>query len=185
MHLSDGKQVPDVVDELRACQERMAEIEKAAGKNCKLAWTTGNHDLRYNTRLATTAPEFCKVHGFALEDHFSPRWNHAMAVFVNGDIVVKHRFKGGQHATFNNALWSGKTVITGHLHSQRISPIRLWGNALGCRYRLFGLHPWPTIRLHRIQSVQLGAADLVCFRFIKSNCSPRNSVPFGLMTGAK
>ena len=80
-----------------------------------------------------------------------------MAVFVNDDIVVKHRFKGGQHATFNNALWSGKTVITGHLHSQRVSPITdYWGNTLGSRYRMFGLHPRSPIRLHRIQSLELG-----------------------------
>jgi hypothetical protein len=135
--------VPDVMDELHACQERMAEIENAAGKNCKLCWTRGNHDQRWNTRLATTAPEFCRVHGFALEDHFSSRWDHAMAVFVNSDIVVKHRFKGGAHATFNNALWSGKTVITGHLHSQRISPITdygrtRWGVDTGCLAYIHG-----------------------------------------------
>jgi hypothetical protein len=135
-------QVPDVVDELHACQQRMAEIQDAAGKTCKLAWTLGNHDSRFSTRLATTAQEFCRVHGFALEDHFSPRWKQAMAVFVNEDIVVKHRFKGGAHATFNNALWSGKTVITGHF----AQPTYFTNNGLrshpvGSRHGLFGLHP--------------------------------------------
>lgn len=100
---------------------------ECSGQELQTRVDNGNHDQRFNTRLATTAKEFCKVHGVALEDHFSTRWHHAMAVFVNGHIVVKHRFKGGAHATFNNALWSGKTVITGHLHGQRISPITDYG----------------------------------------------------------
>ena len=116
---------------------RMGEIEQAAGRNCRLSWCLGNHDIRFSSRLATAAPEFVKVKGFDLADHFSPRWKQTWAAFVNGDIVVKHRFKGGAHATFNNALWSGKTVITGHLHSQRISPITdygrtRWGVDTGC-----------------------------------------------------
>ena len=58
-------------------------------------------------------------------------------MFVNNNTVVKHRYKGGQHATFNNALWSGMNVITGHLHSQRVSPITdygrtRWGVDTGC-----------------------------------------------------
>jgi hypothetical protein len=36
---------------------------------------------------------------------------------------VKHRIKGGIHATRNNTLNSGRTVITGHLHSLKVTPM--------------------------------------------------------------
>jgi hypothetical protein len=38
-------------------------------------------------------------------------------------VVVKHRFKGGIHATHNNTLWAGKTIVTGHLHSLKVTPL--------------------------------------------------------------
>ena len=37
-------------------------------------------------------------------------------------MVIKHRYKGGIHATHNNTLWAGKTVVTGHLHSLKVTP---------------------------------------------------------------
>ena len=104
-------------------------------RNCfgRLGITTSASRLE----LATVAPEFCRVNGFALSDHFSPRWKQTWTVFVNDDVVVKHRFKGGTHAAFQNALWSGKSIITGHLHSQKVSPITdynrtRWGVDTGC-----------------------------------------------------
>jgi len=30
--------------------------------------------------------------------------------------------KGGVHATHNNAVTSGKTIVTGHLHSLKVTP---------------------------------------------------------------
>jgi hypothetical protein len=44
-------------------------------------------------------------------------------VFMNDDAVVKHRFKSGVHAPHNNTMWAGRTIVTGHLHSQKIYPL--------------------------------------------------------------
>ena len=112
---------PTVEEEIGTCQKRLREIQKAAGSP-KLIWTLGNHDGRFETRLATVAPQYAKVHGVHLRDHF-PDWEPCWATWINDEIVVKHRFKGGIHATHNNTLWSGKTMVTGHLHSLKVTPL--------------------------------------------------------------
>jgi predicted phosphodiesterase len=111
---------PTLVDEIEACKERLAEIQKAA-VNAKFVWTLGNHDSRFETRLATVAPEYAKIHGVHLSDHF-PEWQPAWSCWINDDVVVKHRFKGGVHATHNNTVAAGKTMVTGHLHSLKVTP---------------------------------------------------------------
>lgn len=111
---------PTVQEEIEVCQERLSEIENSS-KNSRLYWPLGNHDARFETRLATIAPEFAKVHGVHLKDHF-PRWRACWSVWVNDDVVIKHRFRGGVHAARTNTLQSGKTTITGHLHSLKVSP---------------------------------------------------------------
>ncbi len=126
---------PTVQEEIEAAQERLGEIEKAAGKARK-RWPLGNHDGRFETRLATVAPDFAKVQGTRLADHF-PLWEPCWAVWINDDVVVKHRFKGGVHAPRNNTLNSGKTIITGHLHSAKVTPLTdyngtRWGVDTGC-----------------------------------------------------
>jgi metallophosphoesterase superfamily enzyme len=73
---------PTVEEELQACQLRMKEIEDASGRNAKLAWTLGNHDIRFESRLATAAPEYARVKGFELSDHFSPRWKMGWIALV-------------------------------------------------------------------------------------------------------
>lgn len=110
---------PSVIDEIEACKERLEEIEKAA-PNARRIWPLGNHDARFETRLATVAPEYAKVHGVHLKDHF-PLWEPCWSVWIN-DVVVKHRFRGGIHAAYNNTVHSGKTIVTGHLHSLKALP---------------------------------------------------------------
>jgi len=112
---------PSVIDEIEGCQERLLEIQKAA-KTADLFWPLGNHDSRFETRLATSAPDYARVKGFHLKDHFSERWKPCWSVFINNEVVVKHRFKGGIHAAHNNTLWAGKTLVTGHLHSLKVTP---------------------------------------------------------------
>jgi UDP-2,3-diacylglucosamine pyrophosphatase LpxH len=122
--------LPSVEDEIKAAQNVLAEIEDAVPSNCKLSWPLGNHDARYETRLATVAYEFARMHGFSLKDHF-PKWQACWATWINRDVVVKHRFRSGVHAPHNNTVNSGKHIITGHLHSQKISP---WNDYNGTRY---------------------------------------------------
>lgn len=111
---------PSVKEEIKACTERLTEIEDSAGK-ARLYWPLGNHDFRFETRLAQVAPEFEGINGFCLKDKF-PKWAPCWSLFVNGCTVIKHRFKGGIHATHNNTIWSGKTIVTGHLHSLKVTP---------------------------------------------------------------
>lgn len=111
---------PSLVDEVETCKERLAEIEKEA-KGARRIWSLGNHDGRFETRLATVAPEYARLHGVHLKDHF-PAWEPCWSVWINDDVVIKHRYKGGIHATHNNTLSSGKTMVTGHLHSLKVTP---------------------------------------------------------------
>lgn len=112
---------PSVESEIKAAQDRLRELERAA-PNAKRVWSLGNHDSRLETRLATVAPEFAKINGVHLHDHF-PGWLNCWSALINDDVVVKHRFKNGAHAVHNATLWAGKTMVTGHLHSLKVSPI--------------------------------------------------------------
>jgi hypothetical protein len=112
---------PSVVEELKACRERLGEIEDAAN-GAKLYWPLGNHDSRFENRLAQNASEYEGVKGFSLKDHFTA-WAPCWSVWINGDVVVKHRLKGGIHATRNNTLNAGKTTFTGHLHQLKVTPL--------------------------------------------------------------
>lgn len=67
---------PDVADELDFCKEKMGEVEAAAPPKAKFCWNVGNHDLRFNARLAQVAPEYIRVEGTNLSDHF-PAWHFA------------------------------------------------------------------------------------------------------------
>lgn len=113
---------PTLVEEIDCVKERLGEIEKVIGGACPLFWPLGNHDARFSTRLATMVPEYARVHGTKLKDHF-PFWKPCWSLFINDDVVVKHRIRGGIHATRNNAIASGRTIITGHLHSLKVTPI--------------------------------------------------------------
>lgn len=112
---------PSMVDEVETVKERLGEITKAA-KNAKFIWPLGNHDGRFETRLATVAPEYAKLHGFHLRDHF-PEWWPCWLVEFNDSLVVKHRFKGGIGAGRANALNSGKSMATGHDHKLNVTAL--------------------------------------------------------------
>jgi hypothetical protein len=112
---------PTVIEELKAVTARLDEIEAASGNALKL-WPLGNHDARFETYLAQAAGQFEGVQGFCLKDHF-PLWKPCWAAWINNDTVVKHRWKGGIHATRNNTVNSGVNIVTGHLHSLKVAPL--------------------------------------------------------------
>lgn len=121
---------PTVVEELKAVKERLGEVEKAA-KGAKLFWPFGNHDSRFETALSNKVSEFEGVEGFHLKDHF-PLWSPCWSLFINDDIVIKHRIRGGVHATRNNTLAAGRTTVTGHLHQLKVTPFADYnGNRYG------------------------------------------------------
>ena len=111
---------PTILDELKACKERLGEIEEVAG-SARLFWALGNHDTRFESRLANNVPQYEGVFGLRLQDHF-PAWAPCWSVWVNDSVVIKHRMKGGIHATHNNTINSGKSIVTGHLHSLKVTP---------------------------------------------------------------
>lgn len=115
---------PKVSDEIDNLKAMLGEIEKLAPRARKL-WPLGNHDSRFETRLATVAPEYAKIHGVHLKDNFE-KWEPCWVAFINRNVGVKHRFKGGRHAPENNTLWSGRTIVTGHLHAMKIEPLSDW-----------------------------------------------------------
>jgi len=119
------------IDNLKAM---LSEVEKVSPHSRRI-WPLGNHDARFETRLATIAPEYANVHGVHLKDNF-PKWEPCWAVFINADTVVKHRMKGGVHATRNNTLNAGRSMFTGHLHSLKVTPLSdyngtRWGGDCG------------------------------------------------------
>lgn len=128
---------PSVADELEAVQERLGELEQAVPRRCILTWNAGNHDLRYETRLASVAPQFRNIKGLHLKDHF-PAWKPAWSTWINGEVVTKHRLRGGTHATHSNVIAAGKTIVTNHLHSLKVTPYSdysprpRWGVDCGC-----------------------------------------------------
>lgn len=121
---------PTLKEELEACEERTDEILDACKKS-KRYWLLGNHCMRFETKLSGDAGAFEEVPGFQLREHF-PQWDFGLSIWINGEVVVKHRFKGGVHATHNNTAAAGKTMVTGHLHSLKVTPYADYnGNRFG------------------------------------------------------
>ena len=134
--------LPTVRDELETVQERHHEIKMACPKGCRTIWTLGNHDARFETRIATVAPEYADVVGVSLQDHF-PLWEPCWSVWINDEVVVKHRFSGGMYAPRNNVIKAGKSMVTGHLHSAKVIPFTdyngtRFGVDAGCLAETYG-----------------------------------------------
>jgi hypothetical protein len=125
----DQESRPNVKQELEACQGFLSGVQSASPMSQRI-WTWGNHDARFEYQLAAAAPQYVGVPGTALKDHF-PEWSMCMAVFVNGDLVIKHRNANGIHAVYNNTVKSGRSMVTGHLHSLKVTP---WTDYNGTRY---------------------------------------------------
>ena len=129
---------PPVAAELGEAAARLREYEDL--KFVKyLTWNLGNHDARFETRLAEKVPEYAGVDGFTLKERF-PQWLPAWRTdFCSAPgtppvVITKHRFKGGMHAGQNNVLWTGTSIVTGHDHMLKAYAI---SNVYGLQ---FGIH---------------------------------------------
>lgn len=112
------QRLPTLIEEVDTVKIRLREIEQAA-PSAKYLKTVGNHDSRFDRRLATEVGEFEGVPGMRLQDHIS--WPMSYVVLLNKNVdplLVMHNFRGGVHATWNNVIHAGCTIVTGHLHSQ-------------------------------------------------------------------
>lgn len=111
---------PSVAAEMGAAAYHLAQYERLKGVRWCI-WNMGNHDSRFETRLAAAAPEYAGVKGFTLKEHFPgwlPAWSTWIGTGENGvpQVIVKHRFKGGTYGAHNNALWAGVSTVSGHDH---------------------------------------------------------------------
>lgn len=131
---------PTVGQELEAVSDFLGDLVKALGSSLRL-WNLGNHDGRFENRIAAVAPEFAGVKGVHLRDHFD-QWTPAWRVDINDDVVVKHRMAGGEHADWNNVVKGGKTTVTGHDHRLNVTPYRDYrGTRYGVRCGYMGESP--------------------------------------------
>ena len=118
--LGHSEHLPTVADELECCQSRLMQIRNAS-TNASHYWLLGNHDARFERKIASEMPELAGVVGVHLKDHF-PDWIPGMSLWINERVVIKHNWKGGIHARHNNTIGSGKTIVTGHTHQQGATP---------------------------------------------------------------
>ena len=129
---------PTVAAELGEATARLKEYEALASPKY-LVWNLGNHDARFETRLAEKVPEYQGVDGFTLKERYPawiPAWRTDFRAKPDGAplVIVKHRSKGGMHAGQNNVLWSGTSFVTGHDHMLKAYAI---SNAHGLQW---GVH---------------------------------------------
>lgn len=122
----DKSKKPSVLEELTACKEMLGEVE-AAAPYAKKVWPFGNHDSRFEGRLASSAPEFEGMPGFSLKEHF-PEWLPCWTLWVNDDTCFCHDWHNGMHAVWNNLLKGQCNYVTGHRHS---AEVRAYTNARG------------------------------------------------------
>jgi len=124
--------LPTVKEELDSCRDQMHEIVLAANPKktgCTFDWNIGNHCARFDRYLVNNASDFGGVVA-RLSDHFN-EWDFAWSLKINKNVMIKHRWHNGVHATYNNALKGGMTIVTGHLHRLAVTP---WADYNGRRY---------------------------------------------------
>jgi predicted MPP superfamily phosphohydrolase len=109
-HARSPGYTPPLSEEIQAVREWLAMLP-AGGERY---WTMGNHDARVDNYLASNAPEMQDFAG-SLTDRFSD-WSFSWQVTINEVVAVRHRFRSGVHAAWNNALFAGISTVTGHTH---------------------------------------------------------------------
>jgi hypothetical protein len=130
---------PKLVDELACGQKRIREIERAAPRARRVA-AFGNHCSRLSSYISSNAAALEGLPGTRFEDYFAA-WDFCWQVRINRNgpspVFVQHRRAGGAHAAYNNAKRAGATFVSGHTHSQKITPVTtlvgtVWGVDCGC-----------------------------------------------------
>lgn len=132
---------PTVKEELAAAQTHLRDIREAAG-DPECYWVRGNHDDRYDKFLSANAAAFEGMGAFTLQDQF-PDWPMCYRLDV-GDVSMVHRYHGGVHAAYNNALKSGRTIISGDTHALDVRPLNHWSKRIwGVQCGMLGDPTWP------------------------------------------
>lgn len=126
-HPQSWEDAPDAQEEIEAAQDYLGDIVNACSRKTQKVWTIGNHDRRFEGMIANTLPQYRRVKGVHLSDHF-PAWQKAMSCMINegssGATIVKHEPKGGGiNATRGFTLNGGISAVHNHLHSQNVRPL--------------------------------------------------------------
>ena len=144
---------PTVAQEVQAVQDFLGEVERLRPQ-AKRFWPLGNHDIRFESDIARKAPEYAKVAGVHLKDHF-PNWIPCWRIDVNDDIIIRHRELGGEHADYRNVVTGGKSVVTGHDHRTGVVPVRNYRGLLyGVRCGFMGDSPLDPQFVHYLEAKQ-------------------------------
>lgn len=132
---------PNVAEELAAGQTHLRELREAAG-DPTCYWIRGNHDDRYDKYLAAHAAAFEGMGAFSLQDQFID-WPMTYRLDV-GDVSFVHRYHGGVHAGYNNAMKSGRSIISGDTHALDVRPLNHWSKRIyGVQTGMLGDPAWP------------------------------------------
>lgn len=125
------EQKPMVHEELEETKERLAQIEDISIDGCHRVWCLGNHDARFETKIANVLPEYERVKGVHLKDHF-PAWQPCWSVHVGGErgLLAKHRFRGGVNAARANVVAGGMSMFTAHTHRLSVVSVSNYGGTL-------------------------------------------------------
>ena len=131
-----GSAAPKIHQEIETAKEWFKLLPIAKHQ----LWSVGNHDIRIDSYIVNNANE---LEGMVptLQDHFKD-WKFSYAFDVNG-TEIRHRFRGGIHAGWNNALHSGVSMVTGHTHQLQVTAMRdrkgtRWGIETGTLADPFG-----------------------------------------------
>lgn len=124
------EQRPTLRQELDCVLDHLQMIRETAGEDCEFIRHIGNHDLRVESYLAQRAPDMADMPGTKLSDLFED-WDHQISTIFNETVIVKHRFRSGMHAAYNNVLHTGMSIVTGHTHKLGI---RAHTDMRGTRY---------------------------------------------------
>jgi Calcineurin-like phosphoesterase len=119
-----GSKMPSITDEINAVHQHLKMLPTAPHR----IWVMGNHDIRVNNYLANIAPELEEYAG-SITDRF-PLWTFCWSAVIN-DVEIRHRFRGGIHTAWNNALHSGVNMVTSHTHQLQVTAVR---NRKGSHY---------------------------------------------------
>jgi hypothetical protein len=121
---------PTLRQELDSVIDHLEMVRDVAGEDCDFIRHIGNHDLRVESYLAQRAPDMADMPGTKLSDLFE-EWDHQISTIFNETVIVKHRYRSGMHAAYNNVLHSGMSIVTGHTHKLGI---RAHTDMRGTRY---------------------------------------------------
>jgi hypothetical protein len=130
-----------VKEELDAAKQHLDDIMGTAPRALRF-WVRGNHDDRFDKYLALHSAMFEGVDGFDFAGHFSD-WRMCHRLDLN-DAVVMHRFHGGIHAGWNNAVKAGLSFISGDTHSLEVKPmVDMRGRRYGVQTGMLADPVWP------------------------------------------